>query len=535
MGLWGDEFITVKEEKKKAKKTVDKVNKPKKNVKEVTEKSIKSKQIPLKDKIEFIKRNVYAKLGKFADNTVCLRTVDQYNAYIDAAISNGAIAIDTETNNSLDPITCLIMGACIYTPGQKNAYVPVHHINPDTNELLPMQLTEQQIREGFQRLVDNNVFIIMHNGKFDYAVIKCTCGICLPIHWDTLIGAKLLNENEDARLKVQYISKIDSSIEKYNIEKLFEGLPYEIFDPELFALYAATDAFMTYKLYEYQLNIFMRAENTRLFNLFKNIEMPLVVVISEMEMAGMEVDQDYARLLSATYHEMLDNVDNRIEVELVKIKPVIDKWRTTPEANVHPPKKKGEGFAKSANEQLTDPINLASPTQLAILFYDIFKCNNGSKKSPRGTGEEELNYIADHYELPICKLLIERRGVAKILTTYVDSIPELAKRWPDGRVRTHFNQYGAATGRLSSSDPLNFQNIPSHEKRIRMLFKAKVVDKPIEITDDYYDVPIINKVETKYEWKYPENLQIGDIVICEDEEYSIKNIIKFDNSYRIYV
>ena len=101
------------------------------------------------------------------------------------------------------------------------------------------------------------------------------------------------------------------------------------------------------------------------------------------------------------------------------------------------------------------------------------KCPVVDKKSPRGTGEDALKAISEKLNLDICKFLIERRELVKLLTTYIDVIPELAKQWPDGRVRTHFNQYGAATGRLSSSNPINFQNIPSHNKEIRMLFQAK--------------------------------------------------------------
>jgi hypothetical protein len=71
----------------------------------------------------------------------------------------------------------------------------------------------------------------MHNGKFDYEVIHCTCDCDLDIYWDTIIGAKLLDENEESNLKYQYISKIDPSIEKYNIEHLFKSIPYEYFSP----------------------------------------------------------------------------------------------------------------------------------------------------------------------------------------------------------------------------------------------------------------------------------------------------------------
>ena len=86
------------------------------------------------------------------------------------------------------------MGPCIYTPGKKNAYIPMHHVDSQ-GSLLENQLTENDFREQLDRL--NNTKIIMHNGKFDYQVIKCTCGgIELPIYWDTMIAAKILDENE---------------------------------------------------------------------------------------------------------------------------------------------------------------------------------------------------------------------------------------------------------------------------------------------------------------------------------------------------
>lgn len=146
------------------------------------------------------------------------------------------------------------MGLCIYTPNEKNAYVPVNHCTLDGIRL-DWQCTEEQIKNQLNRLYDNvDVIQIYHNGKFDYQVLKCTCGWKGRIDWDTMIGARILNENERAGLKGQYIEKIDNSIEKYSIEKLFEGVEYKYVDPYIFALYAATDSFMTYKLYLWQNN-----------------------------------------------------------------------------------------------------------------------------------------------------------------------------------------------------------------------------------------------------------------------------------------
>ena len=84
------------------------------------------------------------RLGHYAQELQLIQTEEDLVKYIDKCIENGKIAIDTETNNSLDPLTCKLMGPCIYTPGQKNAYIPINHVDPNTRELLPNQLTEQE-------------------------------------------------------------------------------------------------------------------------------------------------------------------------------------------------------------------------------------------------------------------------------------------------------------------------------------------------------------------------------------------------------
>lgn len=465
--LWGEEFNTP--EPIKTKSIINKIKKA--ETKEVkVEKVIKSKTVSIEDKIAFIKEKVYSKLYSFMKDTIVIDNKEALISYIDKAILNGEIAVDTETNNSLDPTTCKLMGVCIYTSSLGNAYIPINHVDYKTKERLDWQLTEEDIKEQLSRLSDTK--IIMHNGKFDYQVLKCTCDIVLSIYWDTMIGAKVLDENEpSAKLKVQYVDKIDSTLQKYSIDELFTGVEYAILDPKLFAIYAATDAYMTFQLYKYQYPILTAPENAGVYNLFTKIEMPLVPVLAEMELTGMEVDQEYAQLLSKKYHKQLDDIDAEIAKELSAIQPQIDAWRATPEAN-KPTLGRNGNEGKSKSEQLENPINLASPTQLAILLYDVLKAPLVNKKSPRSTGEEELKEILKKLNLALLPLIIKRKEQVKLLTTYVDTIPELAKRWPDGRIRTHFNQYGAATGRLSSSDPINFQNIPSGNKEIRMLFKA---------------------------------------------------------------
>lgn len=460
--LWGEEFVV---QKAPPKKVIQKVNTPK-NPSKVVKTALKDSAIPIEFRLDAIRANVHKILGRYAEDTRVIRTREELTAYIDRAIQNGEIAIDTETNNSLDPLTCKLMGPCIYTPGLKNAYIPINHVNPNTKQRLENQLTEEDIKEEFERLSDTK--IIMHNGKFDYQVIKCTCGLALRCYWDTMLAVRILDENErNAKLKEQYRAKIDPSVDKYSIDHLFEDVEYAIVDPETFALYAATDAFITYKLYKWQEAQFAKAGNEKLFNLFMNIEMPVMEVAAEMELTGVCIDKEYASRLSGKYHKLIEDVDIRIANQLEAYRDVIAQWRETPEATYKATKVNKEGetvLAKSKSEQLKDPPELTSPVQFAILLYDVLGIPVVDKQKPRGTGEDILHHIDN----PLCELILEKRRLEKLVSTYIDKIPRCVNDY-DGKLHAHFNQLGTDTGRFSSNAP-NLQNIPSKNKEIRLMF-----------------------------------------------------------------
>ena len=457
--LWGKEFNI---ESKNNKEILNKINSVK-SPKVTVEKALKSKSVSLEEKLNLITENVYKILGTYKEQTTVLKSALEVQEYFLKAKNNGVVTLDTETNNSLDPLTCKLMGICIYTPGLKNAYIPINHINKYTKERLDWQLTEKEICELLHILDDT--FTISHNGKFDYEVLKCTVDWEMRIDWDTMIGARLLNENERAGLKQQYIEKIDSSIEKYSIESLFQDIEYAVVDPNIFALYAATDSYMTYKLYEYQKRLFEEEDNRKLFNLFKEVELPIVKISADMELRGICIDEEYSKRLSKKYNEHLLELDNKLNKELDAYKDIINDWRKSKEANEY--KIVNGRKQKSKNEQLKDPIELTSPTQLAILLYDVLKVPAIDKKMPRGTGADILKQI----DLPICKLLIEQKIILKLLTAFIDNLPEKINK-KDGRLHSHFNQLGTDTGRFSSTEP-NLQQIPSKNKEIRMMFCAK--------------------------------------------------------------
>ena len=180
--------------------------------------------------------------------------------------------------------------------------------------------------------------------------------------------------------------------------------------------------------------------------------MPLVPCIAKMELTGVCIDIEYSKRLSTKYHNKLEETNKLIDKELENLSEQVEKWKSdTSNKNI---------------SKLSDPINLDSPTQLAILLYDILKIPSQSTKSPRGTGEDILKKINN----PLCNLVLERRGILKLLNTYIDKLPYcLSPR--DNRLHGEFLQFGADTGRFSSKNP-NLQNIPAREESIRMMFTA---------------------------------------------------------------
>jgi DNA polymerase-1 len=201
--------------------------------------------------------------------------------------------------------------------------------------------------------------------------------------------------------------------------------------------YAAEDADITLRLHEV-LWPKLDAEPT-LLSVFRDIEMPLVPVLSRVERNGALVD---ARVLRQQSAEIADRLGTLVQ---------------------------------QAHEAAGQPFNLDSPKQLQELLYGklglpILRRTPGGQPS---TAEEVLEELASDYELP--RVILEYRSLAKLKSTYTDKLP-LQVNAQTGRIHTSYHQAVAATGRLSSSDP-NLQNIPirtAEGRRIRQAFVAPI-------------------------------------------------------------
>ncbi len=396
-------------------------------------------------------------LGKYRDDYMVIQDIMTLVGYFDRIVKNGIVAIDTETTG-LDPILDSIVGISIYTPGKKPAYIPINHKSYVTGIKIENQLPIHLIKEQLDRLNEYNVRIIMFNAPFDIRVIRNQVGSYLTCYWDCYIGARLLNENEDSNalklLHQKYCTDGEGTASKFM--DLFKDISFDLVPINIAYLYAAHDAKITFELYEFQepyLNhnceLCWEKGLQDVSWVFFNIEMPIVAVVADMEDTGVAFDMSLADELHIKYQAEL-------EKQLKVVYKAIDMYSNEIETYK----------AKNPGHKLSDPINLDSPTQIAILLYDIMNVGVVDEKTPRGTGEKILTQINNSFT----NALLEYRGIGKLISTYIDKLPVCVNP-KDGRIHCKFNQYGADTGRFSSNDP-NLQNIPSHNKDIRKMFKA---------------------------------------------------------------
>lgn len=414
----------------------------------------------LVSRIKDIIKVVSKELGKYREKYIVIRDEKTALDYFKHIKINGIAAIDTETT-SLDPITGDVVGVCLYTPGEKPAYIPINHISYITQQKLENQLSKEFIAVLLQDAAD--IKWIFHNAKFDIEFVYCYFGVYLKCYWDTLLGAKCLNENESAALKELHLKYCNSSDHKaFTFDTLFNGIPFNYIPINTGYLYAAGDAIKTFELYEFQAQYLNRRVLPGCANVLRNIEIPCIDCVVELELTGVELDRGVISDLAERYSSILVNRKNIAVGLFSQYEHEIKQY-----------------IADHPDKPMEYPVNISSATQLSIFFYDILHCIpvqlKGKKASQSmGTGKDVLKELPDYNpELnikEICKAILDYRETEKLMNTYIEKLPNTICP-KDNRVHGHFNQYGAATGRFSSSDP-NLQNIPSHNKEIRTMFKA---------------------------------------------------------------
>ncbi|WAH64202.1 DNA polymerase I [Xanthomonas hortorum] len=361
-------------------------------------------------------------------------TQEQLDSWIARLRAAGQFAFDTETD-SLDPLQADLIGLSVAAEPGQAAYLPFGHNFPGA----PAQLERAQaLAQLAPLLTDPAVRKLGQHGKYDLHVMR-RHGIALAGYSDdTLLESFVLNSGS-ARHDMDSLAKRYLGYDTVKYEdvcgKGAKQIPFAQISLEDATRYAAEDADITLRLH-HVLGPRLAAE-PGLERVYREIEMPLVEVLARIEANGVCVDAAELRRQSADLSKRMLAAQQK------------------------------------ATELAGRTFNLDSPKQLQALLFDELKLP-AVVKTPKGqpsTNEEALEAIADQHELP--RVILEYRGLTKLRSTYTDKLPEMIHP-QSGRVHTSYHQAGAATGRLSSSDP-NLQNIPIRTedgRRIRRAFVA---------------------------------------------------------------
>ncbi len=341
-------------------------------------------------------------------------------------------AFDTETT-SLNYMQAEIVGLSFaITPG-KAAYLPLTHNYPGA----PAQLNRDAVLEQMRPLLENPKQLkVGQNLKYDMSVLA-NHGIELRgIAYDTMLESYVADSTA-TRHDMDSLAKKYLGLDTIKFEDVAgKGAKQITFNQvalEQAVPYAAEDADITLRLHH---KIWPTiADEPSLAELFQQIEMPLVPVLSRIERTGVRIDtamlRQHSQQLATRMHEL----------------------------------------EQAAYGLAGQPFNLASPKQIGEIFFNQLNLPviAKTKKGAPSTAESVLQELAEEHELP--RLLLEHRGLSKLKSTYTDKLPLQVDARTE-RVHTSYHQAVTATGRLSSSDP-NLQNIPVRNeegRRIRQAF-----------------------------------------------------------------
>jgi DNA polymerase-1 len=357
-----------------------------------------------------------------------------------------AIAFDTETT-SVNDLVAELVGISISIKAKEAYYIPVAH---KQGTQLSQEVVIKALKPIFE---DSKIGKVGHNAKYDYKILTRHGMRPSPISFDTMIAAFILNPLGRSQ-SLDDLSYKEFGIEMIPISELIgKGKTQITFDHikiDEATIYAAEDADITWRLYE---KMAPQLKEAGFNKLAESTEWPLIEILGDMEIAGIELDTEFLKKFNQTLTKNIEKLKEQI-------------W-----------KEAGEEF------------NIASPAQLSdVLFNKLGLDKAGVKKGKTGfsTAAAELEKLTGAH--PIIPLISEYRELSKLQNTYVETLPLLVD--DNSRVHTTFNQTIAQTGRLNSTNP-NLQNIPVRTEIGREIRKAFVAPKGrILISADYSQIEL---------------------------------------------
>ena len=344
---------------------------------------------------------------------------------IDKLLQQNSVCFDTETTG-LRALEVELIGISFSYETGKGYYVSFPENQKETKAIL------EEFRPFFE---SENIEKIGHNLKYDLKVLSNYNMVVKGPLFDTMIAHYLINP--DMRHNMDVLSETYLNYQPVSITELIgkkgkNQLSMREIDIKEQTEYAVEDADVTLQLKNHFTKELETGNVTKLFN---DVELPLVSVLTSMEIEGININTEYLKTLSVA---LTDDID-RLE--------------------------------KAIYDQAGEEFNIASPKQLGVVLFENLKLIDKPKKTKTGqyaTGEDVLSYLAKDHQ--IIRDIQDYRQYNKLKSTYVDALPnEINPK--TGRIHTEYAQAVAATGRLSSNNP-NLQNIPIRTERGREVRKA---------------------------------------------------------------
>ena len=360
-------------------------------------------------------------------------TPEALDDLVEVLESASVIAFDTETT-STDQMQAELVGISLSVTPDCGYYIPVGH---QQGRQLPLETVLEALRGP---LTDPEIPKAGHNIKYDFVLLARYGLEVTPLSFDTMI-AEWLIKPDSRNLGLKNLAWVRLGHQMQEIEALIGKGKNQITMDKVpiadAALYAADDAIVVLRLMPL---LQEELETVKAEEIFNRIEMPLVEVLADMEMTGVEIDIEFLEQMSA-----------RLETRLEEL-----------EQGVH--------------QKVGEPINLNSPKQLSEALFETLAIAppRNARRTSSGyysTAAGILESLADEHE--VVAWILEHRELSKLQSTYVDALLEQVN--PEtGRVHTSYLQTGTRTGRISSSDP-NLQNIPIRTeigRQVRNAFRA---------------------------------------------------------------
>ncbi|MEJ2597347.1 MAG: DNA polymerase I [Anaerolineales bacterium] len=346
------------------------------------------------------------------------------------------ISFDTETT-STDQMSADLVGISLATQTGSGYYIPVGHSNGGTSQL-PIAQVIEAIKGP---MTDTRIPKTGHNLKYDFVMLARNGLRVTPLAFDSMIAEWVINPTS-RNLGLKNLAWVRQDIRMTHIEELIGKGRKQITMAEVpvekAAAYAGLDAAVVLSLLP---ELKSELDSHHGTQLFETVEMPLVPVLADMEMAGVALDVSYLQRMSEELKKRMGEIEDKVY------------------------------------QSVGEPFNLNSPQQLSAALFNRLGLEppNRTAKTSSGfysTSADVLEALRDKHE--VVNWVLEYRELSKLISTYVDALPAQVNAHT-GRVHTSFNQTGAVTGRIASSDP-NLQNIPIRTEIGRQVRNAFVAD-----------------------------------------------------------